>query len=206
MANESKLTTLGALKKLAEETKEQLDGISVPEKVSDLDNDSGFQTKAEVLSAIQEAIAKTGHAQFEKADEAPADETAKDNVLYLVKNKKTNHYDIYAKIDGHVEWIDDTVTDLSGYPTTEDVEGMLNGYVPKEGSKVLSTNDYTTADKDKLAAIQAGATAVEKSDTNGNVKINGEETTVYELPETVIQGEIASDGEVSAMLESVFGA
>ena len=45
----------------------------------------------------------------------------------------------------------------------------LTGYVQKDGSKVLSTNDYTTAEKNKLAGIAAGA-EVNKIAT---IKVNG---------------------------------
>lgn len=36
-------------------------------------------------------------------------------------------------------------------------QDLLNNYVQKDGSKVLSTNDYTTAEKNKLAGIAANA-------------------------------------------------
>lgn len=38
-----------------------------------------------------------------------------------------------------------------------DVDGLLNNKVDKEAGKGLSTNDYTTAEKDKLAGIEAQA-------------------------------------------------
>ena len=41
---------------------------------------------------------------------------------------------------------------------------------------------FTTALKNKLDEIAAGATKVEKSNTNGNIKINGVETNVYIHP------------------------
>ena len=41
---------------------------------------------------------------------------------------------------------------------------------------------FTTAYKTKLDAIASGATKVEKSTTNGNIKINGTETVVYTHP------------------------
>lgn len=44
-------------------------------------------------------------------------------------------------------------------------------------------------DKEKLAGIAAGATKVEASNTNGNIKIGNVETTVYTLPDTVVQTE-----------------
>lgn len=53
--------------------------------------------------------------------------------------------------------------------------------VDKDGEKGLSSNDYTTAEKNKLAAVAPGAVKVEAS-VNGKIKINDVDTTVYELP------------------------
>lgn len=44
----------------------------------------------------------------------------------------------------------------------------------------------SAADKTKLDGISTGANKVEASETNGNVKIDGAETKVYELPSTVL--------------------
>lgn len=41
----------------------------------------------------------------------------------------------------------------------EKLKQRLAGKVDKDGAKVLSTNDYTTNEKNKLAGIEAGATA-----------------------------------------------
>lgn len=57
----------------------------------------------------------------------------------------------------------------------------------------------------KLSNIAANATKVEKSTTNGNIKIDGAETTVYILPDTVLQdADIATEEEVNAALEAIF--
>ena len=123
--------------------------ITVPTKTSQLANDSTFQTSAQVVAAINTAISKSGHASFQKVDAVPEVDTAQENILYLVMNTTTKHYDIYAKIKGDgdrytMELLDDTTVDLSGK-------------VDKVAGKGLSTNDYTTADKTKLAGIAAGA-------------------------------------------------
>lgn len=76
--------------------------------------------------------------------------------------------------------------------------------VDKVTGKGLSTEDFTTALKTKLEGVTAGATKVEASDTNGNVKINGTETTVYTEPSDVVHGAIATDAEVTEMLNEVF--
>ena len=123
--------------------------ITVPTKTSQLNNDSTFQTSAQVVAAINTAISKSGHASFQKVDAVPKADAAQENILYLVMNTTTKHYDIYAKIKGDgdsytMELLDDTTVDLSG--KVDKVEG-----------KGLSTNDYTTAEKTKLAGIAEGA-------------------------------------------------
>lgn len=55
----------------------------------------------------------------------------------------------------------------------------------------------TGADKAKLDGIAAGATKVEASTTPGKLKINGTETDIFQ---------IASDSEVTEMLNEVFGS
>lgn len=127
--------------------------VKVPTKISELTNDSKYQTETEVSAAIAAAIAATGHASFERVDSIPSAADAADNVLYLVMNSETNHYDIYAKVSGEVVLLDDTTVDLSGYALKAD----LDGKVDKEEGKGLSTEDYTTAEKNKLAGIAANA-------------------------------------------------
>ena len=47
--------------------------------------------------------------------------------------------------------------DLSGYATTAAMNSALGNKVNKVSGKVLSTNDYTTAEKNKLAGVAANA-------------------------------------------------
>ena len=93
--------------------------ITVPTKTSQLNNDSTFQTSAQVVAAINTAISKSGHASFQKVDAVPKADAAQENILYLVMNTTTKHYDIYAKIKGDgasysMDLLDDTTVDLSG--------------------------------------------------------------------------------------------
>lgn len=207
--NTDKLTRLSALKALAERVKndyatkaeveqkvaaaQETVQAAVPTKVSQLANDSKFQNDTQVATAIQTAIAATGHAIFEKADAVPEAAAAKENVLYLVMNSETRHYDIYAKVGESVELLDDTTVDLTGY-------------VQKEDGKGLSANDYTSEEKTKLAGIEAGATKTEASTSNGNIKVNGTEVTVYTEPADVLHGAIATETEIAEMLSEVFGS
>lgn len=84
--------------------------------------------------------------------------------------------------------------------------GQVANKVDKVEGKGFSTEDFTTALKTKLEGIQAGATKVAKSSTNGNILVNDSELTVYTEPADVIHGAIATDEEVTEMLTEVFGA
>lgn len=131
----SKLVKLAALKALAEKVQ------------------SGYTTKEEVASLI--AAAK--HASFEKVDVIPTTANAKENVLYLVMNTETNHYDIYALVSGEVVLLDDTTVDLTDYSTTAEINTFLKSKVDKVDGMGLSSNDYTTTEKEKLSGIADGA-------------------------------------------------
>ena len=85
--------------------------------------DTATRIKKEYLAAIS----KAGHASFKKVSAVPTTEEAQENILYFVKNTKTGFYDIYALVDGSVEWLDDTTVDLDGYVTDEELSAALAG-------------------------------------------------------------------------------
>lgn len=97
-------------------------------------------------------------------------------------------------------------TAIADYYDRDEIDNLLSGYVPKDGNKVLSSNDYTNNEKTKLAGIAVGATKVEASASNGNIKINGAETNVYTEPSDVMHGIWATDAEVYSMLTEIFGS
>ncbi len=156
----------------------------VPTKLSELINDSGYQTAEQV----QAAIAAIGHASFEVADSVPAAEAAADNVFYLVKNDDTGYYDIYAKVSGEVVRLDDTTVDLTGYIQSPD--GGTEGQVLKkkaDGTLEWADDNDTTyseattaaaglmsaADKTKLDNTQ---TVSEAEKTMWNAKLDSSST------------------------------
>ena len=109
--------------------------------------DSLTRAKTEWLAAI----AKTGHAKFQKVDAVPEAAAAEENVLYLVKNTGTNHYDIYAKIDGAMELLDDTTVSLDDYVTGEALAEALSGL----GGGALYTGTKTDLEAADSAVIEA---------------------------------------------------
>lgn len=164
--------------------------ITVPTKTSQLNNDSTFQTSAQVVAAINTAISKSGHASFQKVDAVPKADAAQENILYLVMNTTTKHYDIYAKIKGSsdsytMELLDDTTVDLSGK-------------VDKVAGKGLSTNDYTTAEKTKLSGIAEGANKYVHpsytAKTSGLYKVTVDATGHVSAVAAVTKGDITALG------------
>lgn len=164
--------------------------ITVPTKTSQLNNDSTFQTSAQVVAAINTAISKSGHASFQKVDAVPKADAAQENILYLVMNTTTKHYDIYAKIKGSsdsytMELLDDTTVDLSSK-------------VDKVAGKGLSTNDYTTAEKTKLAGIAEGANKYVHpsytAKTSGLYKVTVDATGHVSAVAAVTKGDITALG------------
>ena len=101
-------------------------------------------TAARLQQEWLKSISKAGHATFRKAEAIPTVDEAQDNVMYLVINDKTKHYDIYAKVNDEVVLLDDTTVDLSGYATKEQLEavsGGLGGTVYAATKADLSTSD-----------------------------------------------------------------
>lgn len=117
--------------------------------------DTATRIKKEYLAAIS----KAGHASFQKAEAIPTAEEAQENILYLVKNTETNHYDIYALVDGAVELLDDTTVNLDGCVTDEELAAALAGLgggALYEGTK----SDLSASDSSVIEAYFAAHTDI----------------------------------------------
>ena len=167
--------------------------ILMATKVSELENDADYQTLEEVASAIQTAIAASGHAHFEKVDAVPAVSDAEENVLYLVMNSKTKHYDIYALVSGEVVLLDDTTVDLSAYSTTEQVNVLISAAI-----EALKIGDYA-----KAADLTAAVGRIEVVEG----KLEGIDTTVVAHVASAIEalniGQYAKASELTALADRV---
>lgn len=105
--------------------------------------------------------------------------------------KSAGLYKVTVDAEGHVSAAEAvTKTDITGLGIP--AQDTTYTDVTAGGASGLMTG----ADKTKLDGIAVGATKVEASDTPGNIKINGSETPVVT---------IATDGEVTEMLNEVFG-
>lgn len=111
---------------------------------------SDYPTKKAVTSEISAAVAGAAHmkrvvvASIESINITAADA---DQYIYMVPKGTAgtaDKYNEYLVVDGALEKVGDWGVDLSGYQQ-------------KEAGKGLSTNDYTTTEKSKLAGIDPGA-------------------------------------------------
>ena len=86
-----------------------------------------------------------------------------------------------------------TKEELGGYVKTTDLTTELNKKVDKETGKQLSTNDYTTEDKNKLTGVATGA-EVNKIDA---VKVNG---TALEITDKAVNIDLSNYATKSTTL------
>lgn len=148
--------------------------ISVPTRVSQLENNSKFQTEEQVADAINAKVSSAYKAGGSVAFAAlPAPDEAHLGFVYNVTDKFTTtdafvegagsknaagtNVAIVAVTDGETTSYKYDVlggfVDLSGYDTAEQTDTKLTGKVDKEAGKGLSSNDFTDADKAKLDSI-----------------------------------------------------
>lgn len=92
--------------------------------------------------------------------------------------------DEYTAGDG----IEISATNVIAIKLGTNANGLKVGAAGLELDEATTTaaGAMSTTDKTKLDGVAEGATKVEASTTNGNVKIGGTETTVYTLPDTVV--------------------
>ena len=200
---------------------------------------AGYQNAQQVQEAIQAAIAASGHAHFEEVDAVPSAADAQENVMYLVMNETTGHYDIYAKVGAEVVLLDDTTVDLSAYAKTAEVTAAieaaiaglnidqyatdteLNAAIARIAAVEAKFSDYYT--KAEVDALLAGYYTKAEIDTELAKKMNVADMGAYATDEEAaaeadaaeaaakaytdeqLSAAKATDGEVSSMLNDVFG-
>lgn len=131
--------------------------IAVPTKVSQLSNDSKFQTEAEVTGKVNSAVAdKVNQTQMtsaisaattdmatrayvtqqlaninKKAVVTSTEEMTDENTIYLIANvgEEDNSYDEYIVYDGTPEKIGTTKVDLTNYVQDSDLIAITNGEI-----------------------------------------------------------------------------
>lgn len=119
---------------------------------------------------------------------------------YTELAKKEN---VSNKVKSTSGWSSTTSDDK--YPSEKLVKSSLDDKVDKVSGKGLSTNDYTTAEKNKLAGISSGATKTAQSSFNGSILIDGNDVDVYVHPEYTQTAASAKKIGCDALGHVVFG-
>lgn len=123
------------------------------------------------------AIAGAGYASFRKAESVPSPDEAKADVLYLVQDKASGLYGIWALIDGAMVQVGSTAVDLDGYVTREELEAAVQAAVKQALTEGLVATDDEV---DEVMAEIFGGT--------------GED------------GAVATDEEVAEVFREIFGS
>lgn len=159
-----------------------------------LDNTLSWQrTKGEVslsdsLDYVSHSVAATSYAvkrlkdmidsigggtlSYEVVQTLPRVPNISTTTMYLLPKQTAgtqNVYDEYLNPTGlndGWELLGDTEIDLSNYYTKTETDTLLGGKVDKVTGKGLSTEDYTTAEKNKLSGIATGAEVNVQTDWN----------------------------------------
>ena len=129
----------------AELNTNKADTSALPTKTSDLTNDSNFVTQTQLTNAVNGITVPTKTSELAN-DSGFTTTTAMNTAI----SNAVNAIDIPTKTS--------ELTNDSGFATTAAMNSGLDGKVDKVDGKGLSTNDYTTAEKNKLAGLSAPTT------------------------------------------------
>lgn len=155
-------------------------------------------TSTTVVAYITEAINALSIGDYAKTTEVTA---AINTALAAYAKTSDVNTSLAKKADKVANATNGHFAGLDANGNLTDSGKKASDFVTAEAGKRLMTN----AEGTKLGGIAEGAAKVEASTINGNVKINGTEVTVYTEPADVVHGAIATDTEVTEMLNEVFG-
>ena len=171
-------------------------------------------TAARLQQEWLKSISKAGHATFRKAEAIPTVDEAQDNVMYLVMNDKTQHYDIYAKVEGAVVLLDDTTVDLSEYAKTADVTSAISTAIAALNIDQYATDEDLTAAVARVTAIETAIANVytkKEVDDKLATKMDKADMDAYATDEeaqqaaaTAVAGAQATDTEFNAAMNEVW--
>lgn len=165
--------------------------VAVPTKTSDITNDSGYITIADVPDGAvastttpkMDGTATIGtETAFARGDHVHPSDTSRVPTTRTVAGHALSSDVTLVKGDVGLGNVDNTSD--ANKPVSTAQQTALDGKVDKVTGKGLSTEDYTTAEKNKLAAFGAASTYALKSDITNMYKYKGSVATVADLPST----------------------
>lgn len=139
----------------------------------------GVLTDLMARTHVDNVIYEEGGKQIalsEKLASLIATVAAKADSAAVTADIKTATDNLYNKIMG--------ITAEDGAPVAEAYDTLkeVANYLTEHGSVVQGFTNDISGLKKSVEDLKTGMTKVEKSDTNGNVKVDGAEVVVYQLP------------------------
>lgn len=139
----------------------------------------GVLTDLMARTHVDNVIYEEGGKQIalsEKLASLIATVAAKADSAAVTADIKTATDNLYNKIMG--------ITDEDGTPVAEAYDTLkeVANYLTEHGSVVQGFTNDISGLKKSVEDLKTGMTKVEKSDTNGNVKVDGAEVVVYQHP------------------------
>ena len=195
-----------------------LAALAYKANVSEADLDAALKTVINAKAAASDVTALTnvvntliGEDTAKSVRTIANEELAKQLIPENAAESLNELQEIAAWIQAHpgdASAMNKAITDLTALvgtlpegATSTNVVAYISEAITAATSELVQT---VAGHTQKLDTIAEGATKVEASTVNGNVKINGVETPVYTEPTDVVHGAIAEDTEVTEMLDAVF--
>lgn len=118
--------------------------ITVPTKVSQLNNDSGFQTAEQVSQAVSSAVGGVVSFEYQVVDELPG--TGVPGMIYLMANSGSgkNVYDEYIWVSNKFEQLGTKNIDLSGYAKKTEIPTKTSDLTNDSGFLTSIPSEYVT--------------------------------------------------------------
>lgn len=152
---------------------------TVPTKVSAFENDAKYLTIFTETDPTVPDWAKAKEKPTYTASEVGAlpdsteipsklSDLSEDTTHRLVTDTEKTTWNAKSNFSGNYNDLTNkpTIPSIEGLASTTYVDNAVKDKVDKDGNKVLSTNDYTTTEKNKLAGIAAGAEVNVNADWN----------------------------------------
>lgn len=164
----------------------------IPTKVSELQNDSNYQTNTDITTTltsyatktyVEEQISNADHLKREIVTEIPDASTADEHTIYMLKIESATGNDKYREyllIDGTMQCIGDTSVDLTDYAKTADIDNKLDNKADKTEIPTFTNKtvlDGITAEKvadwDEAVATKTALEAHTNSIVSSETGVHG---------------------------------
>lgn len=159
------------------------DGIFITNAVNDLVN---YYTKSETYtkSQIDNLVSIIPKFDVEVVNQLPTTDIS-ETTIYLVpsSSETSGMYKEYIYVNNNWELLGTQTFDITDYYTKTQIDSLLGDKVDKVTGKGLSTEDFTTADQQKLSGIEteANKTIVVQSTGNSTTSVMSQDAVTLQL-------------------------